>query len=114
MRIFHIATLVDWERARQTGAYTTSTVGRSLDDEGFLHASRREQVAEVFERYYRDVPDALVLLTIDTDLLEVPWREDQVGEQTYPHIYGPLAPGAVVAVQPITGSGDGARFTAPG
>ncbi len=101
MRIFHIATVADWDRARDTGHYTTSTVGRSLEDEGFLHASRHEQVAGVFERYYRDVCHPLVLLTIDTDLLDVPWREDPVGSESFPHVYGPLSPDAVVAVQPL-------------
>jgi uncharacterized protein (DUF952 family) len=42
-----------------------------------------------------------VLLTIDTDKLKVPWREDRVGDDTFPHIYGPLSPGAVVAVEPL-------------
>jgi uncharacterized protein (DUF952 family) len=99
MHIFHIATAADWEHARKTGGYTTSTVGRSLEDEGFLHAARREQVAGVFERYYLEVDEPLVLLTIDTDRLGVPWREDSVGTDTYPHIYGPLSPSAVVGVE---------------
>ena len=110
MRIFHIATAADWEQARRSGSYVTSTVGRSLEDEGFLHAAHRDQVAGVFHRYYRDVGRPLVLLTIDTDRLGVPWREDAVGDETFPHIYGPLSPSAVVGVQRLdrrggTGSG---------
>ena len=105
MQIFHIATAADWERARESGAYTTSTLGRTLEDEGFLHAARPEQLAGVFHRYYADVGEPLVLLTIDTDLLDVPWREDEVGEDTYPHIYGPLSPSAVTEVQPLDPGG---------
>ena len=52
-RIFHIATAADWRATLATGTYTTSTVGRSLAEEGFIHASRREQVQGVFDRYYR-------------------------------------------------------------
>ena len=52
MRIFHIATVADWERARESGAYTTSSRDRSLEDEGFLHAAHRQQLAGVFQRYY--------------------------------------------------------------
>jgi len=111
MRIFHIATAADWERARTSGAYTTSTVGRSLEDEGFLHAARREQVDGVFQRYYRGIGEPLVLLTIDTDRLGVPWREDPVGAETYPHVYGPLAPAAVVGVQPLSRRGVTESFT---
>lgn len=99
--IFHIATAADWERAQESGSYTTSTVGRTLEQEGFLHASHEHQTAGVFDRYYRDLGEPLVLLTIDPDLLEVPWREDAVGDQTFPHIYGPLSPAAVVDVRPM-------------
>jgi uncharacterized protein (DUF952 family) len=101
MHIFHIATVADWERARTWGAYTTSTRGRSLEEEGFLHASREEQVEGVRSAYYADVDEPLVLLTIETDLLDVPWREDPVGDDTFPHIYGPLKPAAVVDVRPL-------------
>ena len=111
MRIFHIATAADWESARASGSYTTSTYGRSLEQEGFLHASRRDQVSGVFAAFYRDVPEPLVLLAIDTDRLDVPWREDPVGEQTFPHIYGPLRPRAVVDVRPLNRRGGTESFS---
>ncbi|MET0997082.1 MAG: DUF952 domain-containing protein [Marmoricola sp.] len=111
MRIFHIATAADWERARRSGSYTTSTVGRTLEDEGFLHAAHRHQVSGVFTRYFRDLGEPLVLLTIDTDRLGVPWREDEVGDETFPHVYGPLSPQAVVGVQPLNKRGGTEPFT---
>lgn len=111
MHIFHIATAADWAAARRAGQYTTSTRGRGLAEEGFLHASRREQVSTVFQSYYRDVTEPLVLLTIETDRLDVPWREDPVGDATYPHIYGPLKPAAVVSVQPLNRRGGTESFT---
>jgi uncharacterized protein (DUF952 family) len=101
LEIFHIATASDWSSAQQSGAYATSTRGRTLADEGFLHAARRDQVPGVFNRYYVDAGEPLVLLTIDTDLLDVPWREDQVGADTFPHIYGALSPAAVTNVLPL-------------
>ena len=101
MEIFHIATASDWDAAQQTGAYTTSTRGRTLEEEGFLHAARREQVAGVFNRYYADAGEPLVLLTIDTDRLEVHWQEDAVGDDTFPHIYGELSPSAVTKAIPL-------------
>lgn len=114
MRIHHIATKADWEAARRSGAYATSTRGVSLEQEGFLHAARPEQVREVFTRYYADAGEPLVLLTIDTDRLDrlgVPWREDQVGATTYPHVYGALPPSAVVSVQPLGPRGTTPSFT---
>ncbi len=104
-RIFHIATAADWRRALGTGTYTTSTVGVSLEEEGFIHASRRDQVAGVFDRYYRALRGDLVLLTIDTARLESEVRVEPVGADTYPHIYGPINPRAVVDVAPLSRRG---------
>lgn len=101
MRIFHIATLADYEQARLSGAYRTSTLGRSLDDEGFIHASRQDQVATVFARVYSSVREPLVLLTIDTTRLSCEVREEQVGDDTYPHVYGPIDITAVVEARPL-------------
>jgi uncharacterized protein (DUF952 family) len=101
VEIFHIATAADWRSAQQSGAYATSTRGRTLEQEGFLHAARRDQVAGVFDRYYADAGEPLVLLTIDTDRLDVRWQEDPVGDDTFPHIYGALSPSAVVEVSPV-------------
>lgn len=111
MQVFHVATAADWEEALRTGAYTTSTRGRTLEQEGFIHAARREQVPGVYRRYYADSGEPMVLLTIDTDRLDVPWREDPVGEDTYPHLYGPLHPRAVVAAQPFGANGSSSSFT---
>jgi uncharacterized protein (DUF952 family) len=99
--IFHLATAADWATAQETGAYTTSTIGVSLEQEGFIHASRGDQWEEVRRRYYSEVEEPLVLLVIDPDLLTSPWREDPVGEDTYPHVYGPINPDAVVTAVPL-------------
>ena len=107
MRLFHIATQADWDAARRAGAYTTSTRGRTLEQEGFIHASRREQVSGVWKMFYADVREPLVLLTIETDRLTSPWQEDPVGDDFFPHIYGPLNPSAVVRVQPLDRFGGG-------
>lgn len=103
MRIFHIATVSDWEAARVSGAYTTSTIGRTLAEEGFLHASRGDQWQGVRERFYADVTEPLVLLVIDTDRLTVPVLDQAVpdSDETYPHIFGPLTPDAVVTTIPL-------------
>ncbi|HEX5090714.1 MAG TPA: DUF952 domain-containing protein [Nocardioides sp.] len=104
MRIYHLATVSDWERAQEDGEYTTSTRGVSLEQEGFIHASRADQWEGVRDRYYADVEEPLVLLEIDTGLLDVQWVEEPPApgvDETYPHIYGPLRPSAVVAVTPV-------------
>ena len=64
--IYHIAAAADWEQAQRDGQYTMSTRGRTLAEEGFIHASTAAQVPLVADAYYRDAPD-LVLLVIDTE-----------------------------------------------
>lgn len=104
-RIFHIATAADWRRTLESGTYTTSTVGVTLEEEGFIHASRREQVQGVFDRYYRSLREDLVLLTVDTTRLESEVRVEPVGDDTYPHVYGPINRRAVIDVAPLSRTG---------
>jgi uncharacterized protein (DUF952 family) len=104
MRIYHLATVSDWEQAQRDGAYTTSTRGVTLEQEGYIHASRADQWEGVRERYYAAVAEPLVLLEIDTELLDVPLVEEPPAAgmtETFPHIYGPLSPAAVVGVTPL-------------
>ncbi len=100
MRIFHIATVADWQVAQRVGSYTTSTHGVTLAEEGFIHASRGDQWQDVRDRFYGEVTEQLVLLTIDTERLTAPVVEESPPgtAETFPHIYGPLNPDAVVQV----------------
>lgn len=113
MQIFHIAEKPRWDAALLAGSYAQSTRGRTLEEEGFIHAARGEQWLDVLDRYYSDATEPLVLLTIDTDLLTSPWQEEQVGDETFPHIHGPLNPSAVIAVRPIPGHGGEPERSAP-
>ena len=111
-RIFHIATAADWRGALDSGTYTTSTVGRSLADEGFIHASRRDQVQGVFDRYYRRLREPLVLLAIDpARLTDAEVVVEPVGDDTYPHVYGPINRRAVVDVTPLNRRGGAETVT---
>jgi uncharacterized protein (DUF952 family) len=104
VRIFHVATLADWERACAAGSYTTSTLGRSLAEEGFIHASRADQWRGVLERFYGGVAEPLVLLEIDTGLLDVPVVEEPPAPgvaETFPHVYGAVPVAAVTSVTPL-------------
>jgi glutathione S-transferase len=110
--IFHIAEASDWRAAQAAGDYRVSTRGRSLADEGYIHAARRDQVLTVAEAYYADA-GPLVLLTIDPERLSSPVRDDEVlPGVVYPHIYGPVDLTAVVAVEPLERGADG-RFVLP-
>lgn len=97
--LYHLAMEEDWQAARRQGAYTRSTRGRSLEDEGFIHASWRQQLVPTWRRFYSDDPP-LRLLIIDPERLRaagIPVLEEPApgsGER-FPHIYGPLPLDAV-------------------
>jgi glutathione S-transferase len=100
MRIYHVATLADWRQAQETGTYTTSTYGRTLEEVGFIHAARHDQVPTIRDVLYADVTEPLVVLEVETDLLGAEVRDEEVGDEVFPHVYGPIPTSAVVAWRP--------------
>ena len=101
MTVFHIAKAADWRAAQEAGEYRVSTLGRSLDEVGFIHASFAHQVPTVAEQVYGAVAEPLVLLTIDEGKLtaQVLVEEVPAAGQAFPHIYGPIPIDAVTDVR---------------
>lgn len=96
--IFHLALPADWVAATESGWYRVSTRGRSLDDEGFIHCSTRQQLVGVAERFYGDVGE-VVILHVDPDRLGAEVRVEPAvegGGELFPHVYGPIPSSAVV------------------
>ena len=93
--IYHITPAATWAEFDGEPIYAAD----SLQSEGFIHLSEREQVAGVLDRYYRNVPD-LLLLHIDPVKLihELRYEEAPNGER-FPHVYGPINRDAVVDVE---------------
>lgn len=107
MSIFHIAELPDWEDARDAGAYRISTRGATLDDVGFIHASKdRGQVERVAAAVYADLEQDLVVLELNEEAIEesgtpVKYEDGGAGDgELFPHIYGPIDPTWVAVVLP--------------
>ncbi len=103
--IVHICARADWEQAQKDGAYRAA----SLEQEGFIHASRPEQVLGVANRFYRGRDD-LLLLWIDPRRLSAPLKNELADGDTYPHVYGPLNLEAVVRVVPFPAAPDGGYY----
>jgi uncharacterized protein (DUF952 family) len=100
MKIFHIAERPEWEAARAAGGpYEVSTRGQTLAEVGFIHASRDEEQARAVQGLFYANLDDLVLLVIDPEGLDV--RHEPVGDDVFPHIYGPLPIKAVIDVRPL-------------
>ena len=94
--IYHVLNKTDWQKAEQLGFYEAA----SLATEGFIHASKAEQVWPVIDRYFKDQAD-LVVLHIDEHKLSSPFTYElapSVNEE-FPHIYGPLNLDAVLKAE---------------
>ena len=89
--LFHITTRSAWDAAR------IEYRAPSLATEGFIHLSTEEQWRHTLHRFYRDVPD-LVLLRIDPSRLRSELRFEPADNDDFPHLYGPLEVDAVVRV----------------
>jgi uncharacterized protein (DUF952 family) len=95
--IFHLALPDDWVAAFTVGEYTMSTRGVTLEQEGFIHCSTREQMQATANRFYGDL-EQLVVLTIDPRLVPsvIVWEPPAPDlDVLFPHIYGPLPIAAV-------------------
>ncbi len=113
-RLYHLALRRDWERALQEGVYRTSTLGLTLAQVGFVHLAFARQVAGVAARFYRDVEEPVVLLTLDRARLRGMVVVEPVpgADEVFPHLYAPLEPGAVLDVTPLPHDGGG-RLVVP-
>ena len=100
--VLHLAEVAHWDEAQRTGEYRWSTLGRTLEEEGFIHCATPAQLPGVLARYYSSYADDLVLLTVDPGRLGSPLRWDVVNSTTgerFPHVYGPISPDAVTGAR---------------
>lgn len=106
--IYHIARPADWRRAQHDGDYRTSTRGRTLEQQGFIHAGHAHQVAPVANAIYGG-DDELLILIIDEDRVGPDIRYEAVPgwDELFPHIYGPLNLDAVTETCPLERGSNG-------
>lgn len=97
--LYHIACREDWEKSKAAGVYSISTLGKRLEEVGYIHMSFAPQVKKVANFIYKETPD-LVLLKIDPQRLQVEVKVESLAgtEEEFPHLYGPLNVAAVTNV----------------
>jgi len=122
MSLQHIALESDWQAAQGPGTYPISTRGQRISDVGFMHCSgSAEQLDGVLRRFYSDVTEPLLVLTLDEQALTehglvvrfeppVPGTPVTEGAELFPHVYGGSLPvGCVSRVDPLRLSSPSAR-----
>jgi uncharacterized protein (DUF952 family) len=88
--------------ALDAGAYAAA----SLESEGFIHCSTREQVVRTANRFYRGRA-GLVLLCIDATALGSALRFEPADGELFPHCYGEIPLESIVATVDFPCLGDG-------
>jgi len=115
MRIFHIIPSGIWADVQGDAVYR----GDTLDSEGFIHFSTRDQVIRVANARFVG-HNGLLMLEIETEKLNAdlkfePPYEGATGDDAqmlFPHLYGALNLDAVVAVHDFEPNVDG-MFSLP-
>jgi uncharacterized protein (DUF952 family) len=118
--IYHILPRAVWDAARADDSHDAAYRGDTLDAEGFIHFSTRQQVLFVANARFKGHP-GLVLLEVETEKLIAPLKyeapyegvpDDFPVDPHFPHLYGALNLDAVVRVHPFEPNADG-TFTLP-
>jgi uncharacterized protein (DUF952 family) len=114
--VYHITALSSWQAAQRAGGYQAE----SLEKQGFIHFSTRNQVVRVANAVYPGVT-GLVLLVVDVAKLTAPLRYEppdtavntaHEDAELFPHLYGTLNLDAIERVVDFPAQDDG-QFTLP-
>jgi uncharacterized protein (DUF952 family) len=103
-RIYKICPAAAWREAERQGVYRGSA-----DDirDGFIHFSAGAQVAGTAGKHFAG-QTGLVLIAVDADVLGAALRwERSRNDELFPHLYGELDLGAVVAIHEMPARSDG-------
>lgn len=103
--LYHITHPETYRLAEERGSFSED----SLETEGFIHCSFKQQMIQTANRFYRG-QIGLMILKIDPRKLaaEVKLEAAENGE-LFPHIYGPVNLDAILEVLPFNPEPDG-RF----
>ena len=99
----HMVPAAVWEGRNPVVSYLPA----AYPADGFIHCTDGDEaMVATANRFYRDDPQAFLVLTVDLDATGSPWRFDDP-EQRYPHIYGPIDPAAVLEIREMVRDADG-------
>lgn len=90
--IYHIISNQEWENIKANEFYSPE----SINSEGFIHFSHKDQIPGVIDRYYKNHTN-LTVLVVDVNKLKSKLVYESVpATGIFPHLYGLLNLDAVV------------------
>ncbi len=107
--LYHIIPLGEWGTAVSTNLYSPT----SIETEGFIHCSTKEQLLFPANGMFKGQTD-LILLEIDSEKVthQIVYEDCYESGIAFPHIYGSLNIDAVTATIPFPPNSDGS-FSLP-
>ena len=117
--IYHITGRSNWANAQATGLYRAP----SLESEGFIHCSSRDQILPVANSMFRGQRNLLILCIEESELgSQVLWeapvhpsaslKPPATDDDSFPHVYGPIEVVAVKRVADLAESDGGFELPA--
>ncbi|MFK7978624.1 MAG: DUF952 domain-containing protein [Saprospiraceae bacterium] len=94
--IYHVVMPDYWQQFSEKVAYTPPTFAA----EGFIHCCTKAQIEYVLTTYFVGIKEVL-LLKIDTTLLESELKVEPANGQHFPHIYGAINKSAIIAIEKV-------------
>jgi uncharacterized protein (DUF952 family) len=95
VNVFHIVPRKEWEEAKNKGSYAPA----SLQNEGFIHCSKTDQLLGVANSFFKAQHDLIILrINVEKVSAEIkiePPLEAPMSGILFPHIYGELEIDAV-------------------
>lgn len=93
--IYHIVLPEVWENFKHENDYEAE----SLQTEGFIHCSYRDQLDGVLQRYYQNKKKVLILHLNPEFLTSELIAEPSTNQEIYPHIYGKINKSAIMEIE---------------
>lgn len=94
--IYHITTNELWEKNFPSKIYKHPT----LETEGFIHCSTKDQFLATLNRHFQDETEVLVLDIVEKRISDILKWDKSTNDELYPHIYGGLPIHAVEDLHP--------------
>lgn len=100
---YHLTIVDEWQAQKNSESY----VPGAFDADGFIHCTDGlDLLTNVANMFYQGSPEERTILVLDVSKIESEVRYDDP-DQTFPHIYGPLNPSAVIGELPVERAEDG-------
>jgi uncharacterized membrane protein/uncharacterized protein (DUF952 family) len=100
--IYLLSSRKEYEQARTEG----ELVRDSIASEGFIHASPKNQLTRIANKYYKATEQPLVVV-VNKSLIKPKVKWEPATGGLYPHIYGAMNASAIIKIVPIALGDDG-------